>query len=126
MTTDLALRRTVFVYEAARLVAIMAEAPVIPAPWDDRPFEFREQMVERVERACQEGLGTTEQEHESWMRAYEAMGWTYGETYDAKGKRHPDLVPYSQLGRRERDKDEVFIALVGIARAYIYDLKETP
>jgi hypothetical protein len=59
------------------------------------------------------------------MEAYYAMGWSYGEEYDREAKTHPDLVPYAQLGRLEREKDSVFVALCEIARQWIHD-EEAP
>ena len=47
------------------------------------------------------------------------MGWVYGEVYDREAKTHPDMVPYWDLGQRERDKDAVFVALCEIARLYV-------
>ena len=45
--------------------------------------------------------------------------------FDPKAKRHPDMVPYAELGQLERDKDAVFVALCEIARLYVY-AEETP
>ena len=55
------------------------------------------------------------------MQAYFSMGWIYGKEYNRENKTHPDLVPYSDLGQLERDKDAVFVALCEIARQWIYD-----
>ena len=43
-------RRAVFVYEAARLAAIAAEAPIIPAHWEDREDAFTSQFLKVIER----------------------------------------------------------------------------
>ena len=56
------------------------------------------------------------------MQAYIDMGWVYGEKYDREQQTHPDLVPYSQLGKLEQDKDSVFVAMCEIARQWIYEL----
>ena len=53
------------------------------------------------------------------------MGWKYGGTYSRELKTHPDLVPYAELGRLERDKDEVFMALCDIARLYVRTAEAT-
>ncbi|MCI0560408.1 MAG: hypothetical protein MN733_18130 [Nitrososphaera sp.] len=55
------------------------------------------------------------------MQAYFEMGWVYGEIYHREKRTHPDLLPYAELGQRERDKDAVFIALCEIARQWIYE-----
>ena len=115
-------RQAQFVYDGARLAAIAANAPIVPIPWDDREGAFRTQFLEVIERQCGPQRSTSPEElHGSWMQAYFAMGWVYGDTYDREAKVHPDLVPYAQLGQLERDKDAVFVALCEIARNYVYD-----
>lgn len=115
-------RRAEFVYEAARLAAWAAKAPIIPEPWDDREEAFRTQFLEVIERQTGPQRSTSPEElHGSWMQAYVEMGWKYGPERDPERKLHPDLVPYSQLGQLERDKDAVFVALCEIARQWIYD-----
>ncbi len=115
-------RQAQFVYDGARLAAIAANAPIVPVPWDEREAAFRKQFLEVIERQCGPQRSKSPEElHGSWMQAYFAMDWVYGETYDREKKVHPDLVPYAQLGQLERDKDAVFVALCEIARNYIYD-----
>lgn len=113
--------RARFVYEAARLAAIAARAPIIPVPWDERESDFQAQFLEMMERRCGPNrFASPEEAHACWMVEYLKMGWSYGEVYDKENKVHPDLVPYEELGQLERDKDEVFMALCEIARKYIY------
>lgn len=112
--------RTVFVYEAAILQARAVDAPVVPEPWEERDHAFRKQMVAYVSGLCEaDELPTPEQAHDSWWRAYEGMGWTYGPVRDVVAKTHPDMVPFDRLEQREQDKDVVFLALVQIARDWI-------
>lgn len=116
-------RRAEFVYEAARLAARAADAPIIAAPWKEREAPFREQFLKVIERQCSEHRSSSPEElHGSWMESYLRMGWQYGEQYDPDQKLHPDLVPYAQLGQLERDKDAVFVALCEIARQWIYSV----
>jgi hypothetical protein len=113
-------RRAKFVYDAARLAAEAAEAPIVPVPWDEREQDFRDQFIKVIERQCGEQRSSSPEElHGSWMQSYLSMGWTYGEVYDREKRIHPDLVPYNQLGQLERDKDAVFVALCEIARQFI-------
>jgi hypothetical protein len=122
--TTLTERRAEFVYDAARLAAIAAQAPIIPAPWTEREESFKEQFFEVIERQCGPHRSKSPEElHGGWMQAYIEMGWQHGEVYDPESKLHPDLVPYADLGPLERDKDAVFIALCEIARQFIYDDK---
>jgi len=122
MSSNLTERRAEFVYNAARLAAIAAEAPVIPVPFAEREQPFRDQFYEVIERQMGPNRSASPEElHGSWMQSYITMGWTYGEVYDREVKTHPDLVPYAQLGQLERDKDAVFVALCEIARQFIYE-----
>ena len=113
--------RAEFVYNAARLAAIAANAPIIPVAWSEREEPFKIQFLKVIERQCGEQRSTSPEElHGSWMQAYFSMGWVYGGTYDKEKQVHPDLVPYADLGQLERDKDAVFVALCEIARQFIY------
>jgi hypothetical protein len=115
-------RRAEFVYNAARLAAISAGAPIIPDWWATREQAFKDQFLKVIERQCSEQRSHSPEElHGSWMQAYFAMGWVFGEKYDRDAKVHPDLIPYAQLGQLERDKDAVFVALCEIARQWIYE-----
>jgi len=109
-----------FVYEAARLAAIAANAPVIPEPWSQRERGFRDQFRKVIERQCgPERKSSPEELHDDWVRAYEAMGWVWGPQRDRDRRTHPDMVPYHDLGQEEQDKDSVFIALCEIARQWV-------
>ena len=122
LMNSLTERRAAFVYNGARLAAIAAKAPIVPVPWDDREESFRSQFLTVIERQCgPERKNSPEELHEDWVKAYLAMGWKHGETYNREARTHPDMVPYGQLGQLERDKDAVFVALCEIARQWIYD-----
>ncbi len=115
-------RRAAFVYEGARLAALAANAPIVPATWETREEDFKTQFLAVIERQCGSQRSQSPEElHGSWMQAYLLNGWTYGEVYDREKRTHPDLVPYAQLGQLERDKDAVFVVLCEIARQWIYD-----
>ena len=121
LLTELTERRSKFVYDAARIAAQAANAPIIPVPWDEREEPFKAQFRKVIDRQMGEQRSKSPEElHGSWMQAYFLMGWVYGEKYDRKAKVHPDLVPYAQLGQLERDKDAVFVALCEIARKWVY------
>lgn len=114
--------RAEFVYDAARLAAIAANAPIVPVPWGEREPAFKSQFLNVIERQCGPQRSSPPEElHGSWMQAYIEMGWVYGEKYDREQRVHPDLVPYADLGQLEKDKDSVFVALCEIARQWIYD-----
>lgn len=117
---ELIEHRAKFVYEAARLAAQAASAPIVPDEWEKREEPFKKQFCEVIERQCGEQRSKSPEElHGSWMQSYITMGWKYGEKYDRENKTHPDLVPYAELEQREQDKDSVFVALCEIARQWI-------
>ena len=114
------VRRAAFVYDAARLAAIAAQAPIVPEVWIVREVAFRKQFLGVIQQQCGPDRKTSPEElHDDWVRAYAIMGWVYGETRDPAKKTHPDMVPYDDLGQLEQDKDAVFIALCEIARLWI-------
>lgn len=113
-------RKAKFVYEAARLAAQAANAPIVPDEWGEREEPFKKQFREVIERQGGEQRSKSPEElHGSWMQSYFAMGWKYGKKYSREDKTHPDLVPYAELEQREQDKDSVFVALCEIARQWI-------
>jgi hypothetical protein len=67
--------------------------------WDAVDFQFNEKNIEIMARM----------EHERWCRELRREGWRYGSARDDAGKRHPGLVPWSDLPDSERDKNRDFI-----------------
>ena len=118
-------RQARFVYEVARLQALYNNAPVVPAPFDEREEEFKGQFIELIGKLMNDEIDWPhneqgfEEAHNSWMQRYFDMGWKYGEKYDPEVKTHPDLVPYKELDLREKVKDEVFLKLVEFTKNYI-------
>ena len=118
--SNLLERKAKFVYDSARLAAIAANAPVVPVIWDEREQAFKDQFLKVIGRQCGKHRSQSPEElHGSWMQSYFSMGWKYGIKYSREDKIHPDLVSYSRLGKLERDKDSVFVALCEIARQWI-------
>ena len=117
---DLTKRRAEFIYEACRIEAIASLRPIVPEPLEKRDDKFRNQFYDTIQRICAEGYVTSpEKEHDSWWKAYEKMGWKYGEKRDPVLKLHPDMVPFNKLHKLEQEKDEIFLALCVFARKYI-------
>ena len=120
MMTDVMERRAKFVYDAARLAALAANAPIVPVSWDEREEPFKAQFRQVIEHQCSDQRSRSPEElHSGWMQAYFEMGWVYGPEYSRENKTHPDLVPYVDLEQLERDKDAIFVALCEIARQWI-------
>jgi hypothetical protein len=110
-------RRAWFVYEAARIENNAAQRPINPEPWEWRDPAFRKNMIRAVSKQCGARRLTSPAElHQAWVEAYEKMGWKYGHKRDVNLKTHPDMVPFSKLGRKEKEKDWVYFMLCEIAR----------
>jgi len=117
---DRNVRRVWFVYDACRLAAMAANAPVVPPPFNQRSEAFKEQFVRAVVRQFGPSrLKSPKEAHNAWWNEYIQLGWKYGEEYDPERKTHPDMVEYEKLPMLEREKDEIFLALCNIARKYI-------
>ncbi len=115
---ELNLQRAVFVYEAARLEAQISGRRIVPEHWDDRDIAFKKQFLEVIKRQCgNDKFKSAEEAHNSWWEEHIKMGWTYGEKRDPEKKIHPDMVPFNELPKDERDKDEIFIRLCAVAEA---------
>jgi len=75
-------RQAAFVYNAARLAAIAAGAPINPVPWVERERAFRNQFLKVIEHQCGDSRSHSPQElHANWVQAYLDMAWVYGEHY---------------------------------------------
>ena len=46
-----------------------------------------------------------ENAHDNWSKLRIEQGWTWGEKRDDAAKKHPDLVPYSELPESEKEYD---------------------
>lgn len=69
-----------------------------PQPIDVRDFQLTsdlEELIEAIAENC----------HDVWARARMDDGWSYGEKRDDDHKKHPDLVPYSDLTEEEKKYD---------------------
>ncbi|NGX06421.1 MULTISPECIES: RyR domain-containing protein [Mycobacteroides] len=118
-------RQAIFIYEGARMQAAAVNAPIIPEPWVQRDEEFRAQFLDITATMMGPDRFTDpEAAHDSWWRAYQELGWTYGPVRDVEAKTHPDMVPFASLGYEERIKDAVWIALCEIARQWITEGEE--
>jgi hypothetical protein len=57
-----------------------------------------------------------EASHEAWESHKRAEGWEYGPEKDPAHKKHPCLVPFSQLPKEQQAKDFLFRAVVHALR----------
>jgi hypothetical protein len=63
------------------------------------PFEFTDEEIEVLARI----------EHDRWASDLERDGWRSGPVKDPVARRHPLLVPWSELSEDDRDKDRAAV-----------------
>ncbi len=57
-----------------------------------------------------------EMEHRRWMRFHQMYNWTYANERDDKMRRHPLMLPYSELSEEDKEKDAyAWKMLAGVA-----------
>jgi len=69
-----------------------------PTPIDTSNINLPEDLLALAEKLA-------ENTHEVWAQGRIAEGWTYGEERDDATKKHPCLVPYSELPESEKEYD---------------------
>ena len=101
------------IYEATRLEAEWSKRSIVPERWGKRDEKFREQFVKIIDKyLSQDKLPTPEEAHNSWVQSYLDMGWKYGKERDVAKMTHPDILPFYQLSKDERDKDAIFLIVI--------------
>ena len=70
----------------------------LPKPVDTSGLELPADLLELTETIA-------ENVHDVWSAGRIAEGWSYGEKRDDAQKRHPCLVPYSELPESEKEYD---------------------
>lgn len=81
-------------------------------PWSESAGWQRVSAIDGVRFLINTPKATPEDNHDNWLRAKHADGWTWGPTKDVENKKHPCMMPYQQLPREQRAKDLIFGAVV--------------
>ena len=69
-----------------------------PKPIDTSHIELSEEILDLTELLAQNA-------HSIWAAERMKEGWTYGPERDDGNKKHPDLIPYSELPGSEKEYD---------------------
>lgn len=70
----------------------------IPQPVDTSGVALPEELLLLAEKMA-------ENVHEVWAQTRKEQGWSYGPERDDAAKKHPCMVPYSQLSEEEKVYD---------------------
>jgi RyR domain len=81
-----------------------------PQPIPTEHIKLGDELLELVEVLA-------ENAHEIWASERLRDNWTFGPQRDDQERRHPCLVPYSQLSERDRDYDRTMV--IGSVRAIL-------
>lgn len=76
----------------------MSKKNYMPQPIDTSDVVLPDELNALAEKIA-------ENVHEVWSAGRMADGWTYGNQRDDVNKKHPCLVPYSELTDAEKDYD---------------------
>ncbi len=69
-----------------------------PKPIDTSNIHLSDDLLELTELLA-------ENAHENWAKKRMDEGWTYGPERDDAAKKHPDLIPYTELSASEKEYD---------------------
>ena len=69
-----------------------------PKPIDTSTIQLSDDLLKLTEKLA-------ENAHDNWAKLRMEQGWTWGLERDDVTKKHPDLVPYSELSESEKQYD---------------------
>lgn len=69
-----------------------------PTPINTNDVSLTPELIALTEKLA-------ENTHDVWAEGRIREGWTYGEQRDDAAKKHPCLVPYSELSESEKEYD---------------------
>ncbi len=80
--------------------------------WEEAEQWQRDSAIAGVQYRLDNPDAPASAQHESWMKAKEQAGWSYGPIKDPENKQHPCMVSYEELPEEDRRKDALFQAVV--------------
>jgi hypothetical protein len=80
--------------------------------WDEAEEWQKTSAINGVQFHLDNPDTTPEQSHINWLKEKIETGWEYGEEKDPEKKKHPCMLPYSQLPKMQRVKDAIFTNII--------------
>lgn len=80
--------------------------------WDEAPPWQRLSARNGVRFHLEHPEADASASHQSWYDEKLAAGWSYGPAKDVENKRHPCMVPFSELPIEQQVKDHIFRSIV--------------
>ncbi len=88
-------------------------------PWAQASEHVRDSAIAGVRFLIDNPTASQAAQHEARAAMKTEAGWVHGEVKDEQAKTHPCLVPYDDLPAAQRAKDQLFQAVVRLAKAAI-------
>jgi hypothetical protein len=98
------------VHEATRALQYVQGDQSPAEPWFTLSDEAQESAVAGVRR-IRSGVSLAEH-HQAWVTYMKRLGWRWGPEKDRVRKTHPDLLDWSMMTERQRDKARLFQMVV--------------
>lgn len=80
--------------------------------WMAAPKWQKESAIEGVKDIIEGKTKNFEEQHQSWWDWKIKEGWKHGAVKDIETKTHPCMVPYDDLPKHDKIKDELFRNIV--------------
>lgn len=80
--------------------------------WIDAPEWQKESIIEGVKFHINNPTKNAGASHENWFKHKLNDGWSYGPEKDPINKKHPCMVPFSELPIEQQTKDHIFRSVV--------------
>lgn len=88
-----------------------------PKPVDTSGIELPSGILSLIEKLA-------ENSHDVWAQQRMAEGWTYGPERNDAAKKHPDLIPYTDLPGSEKEYDrQMALQTVKLIVSLGYEIK---
>ena len=80
--------------------------------WTEAEQWQRDSAMRGVQFAQENPNAPASAQHEAWLADKIKDGWKYGAVKDPAKKEHPCCVPYDELPKEQRVKDQLFKSIV--------------
>lgn len=98
------------VHAAVRELEAVQDETAPNPPWLAADEGDKERLVAQV-RMYRNGLECS-QVHAGWIELMKEDGWSKGEVKDPLTRTHPNLVPYAELPREHKHRNELIRSIV--------------
>lgn len=99
-------------YEARAAYDTASGTADTPRSWEDAPAYLKASYMAAVAWARENPGASARDAHEARLKAVFLKGWTRGDVIDQEAKTHPNLVPFDELPKDQRQRDEIGMVVI--------------